>query len=39
VSIANETAIDPALYAELGYTPQWKYDFVDGQGAVITAVK
>lgn len=38
VSLANETYIDPALYAEIGYKPQWKYDFVEGEGLVISEV-
>jgi uronate dehydrogenase len=39
VSTADKLFINPALYAELGYKPQWKYDFVDGKGVVITEVR
>jgi nucleoside-diphosphate-sugar epimerase len=36
VSLADDTRIAPALYAELGYKPQWKYDFVEGKGVDIS---
>lgn len=39
VSAADEAAIAPALYAELGYTPHWKYDFDETKGVVITEFK
>jgi nucleoside-diphosphate-sugar epimerase len=39
VSAADEAAIASALYAELGYTPHWKYDYDERKGAVITEVK
>jgi uronate dehydrogenase len=29
VSKADTVYIDPALYAELGYAPQWEYSFID----------
>jgi len=38
VSLADETRVAPALYAELGYKPQWKYDFVEGKGVEISRV-
>lgn len=38
VSAADKTFIAPALYAELGYKPQWKYNFVEGSGVEISSV-
>lgn len=38
VSAADDVRIDPGLYAELGYKPQWKYDFSEENGVEISAV-
>jgi len=38
VSAADKTFIDPNTYSELGYKPQWKYDFVEGKGVEISKV-
>jgi nucleoside-diphosphate-sugar epimerase len=39
VSAADDTRIAPALYAELGYKPQWKYNFIEGKGVKISPVQ
>lgn len=36
VSLADMEFISPDSYEELGYKPQWKYDFVNGKDVVIT---
>lgn len=38
VSTAEKVAISPALYEELGYNPQWKYDFDDEVGVKISRI-
>ena len=38
VSLANDVAIDAALYAELNYNPRCKYDFDEGKGVVVSEV-
>lgn len=39
VSAAEKAFILPDSYEELGYRPQWKYDFIDGKGVKISEVQ